>query len=795
VIRYLKTHDLDIRRGILQCGPFFIKFNEEDQERVGVGSVYELGNGSFSLINLHPNLGPLYGNLRVLGSTPDCMISNLATSLIPGLYPRISGPFSNESTTYDRETILSTIHDIPNLYLTKMLGFGKGHRAIFSQLAEPNISGLSMLAQNVLQLIILELGEEEGVVPQSEFLKLSNYSTIYPEFVYPLTVTGTPDYLTRFDSWFDSFGITKIYGTNDFPTFGWAGSRLGASFLGSIQAQRDTQVNYPAAFLQYSKSYEKIGILFAGQGVQYVSSTANVKISSEDDDSSGGTLCVVPYQQGRGVYDYYSCETQLGKFTESVLLVETIPLLTIQTTFGPEGIQPGRNNAFLGVALTNYFSGTLNLKNQAFSSTTPQDTRKLIIEAKPPVSVQATNAPLVYIAPTNASQNVVDPLPWNSLNAYVSSTTTSARNQLASKVPIMQDGVTTMCISGAYPLYRGSHATEYSGFYTKDTSFTGHKIFPEYLSHYLSQYYLTEQYWDPNFDVQDTLNSKLQDLDIPVSPNPPFYIKGARVVLYEGQRVLAGSYVYASMNMVGNVTMSQFLAASGKEIKYVQGQNTNLLQDPYGKYQGNQGGLLVIVQTDGQDPLMVPDCCQPVGVVLETIEGIGTPTMDDSNQLQYTRQTLHSTGQQLVPDFENTFQLQSRQIKVRIFPMFGNLALSGYSNLCFRTYFDTSCDLRTGQPFTNSSFFQPVLFTDETSTTTAPCGAIYQKIRTLYTLHDSPFSFITTNNRHISPDTLLRQIINYPYPYNETGIRGKQFMNDYYGPESKFERPLVYNNA
>jgi hypothetical protein len=626
----------------------------------------------------------------------------------------------------------------------------------------PSVNATNALAENLLRL-----PDFSSYIPQTQFITLENYSNILPEYTFPNTISGTSIYFQRFASWKDAFGLEFMNGTNAFPTFAWSGNRNGSSTLVNSQILESSRFNFPATFLEFSKGYTKVGTIYAGQGVQLFFSNG---------------LGILPFQQGRGIYDYISYQVS---YEENVVNNIDYP-----TTYGPEGIQPGRNNAFIGVALTKNFSDSLNLKNQEYASKTSQDTRYLLTRTKPNITLQATNGPLVYVPPSDPNENTYNGLPWNALNAFLT----------GQSITILRNGITTMCISGSYPLYRGSHSTEYSGFITSGPLDTGEEIYeilPQYLSKYLSQYYLTSDFWNPNFNIP--LNSNLQtavfglgtrdsNYAIPVVPNSPYYLKGGRIVLYEGQCVIAGSYVYASMNMVGNVAVSPFVSPSSKEIRFNGTQNTTFMQDLYGKYQGNQGSLIVMVTTDDSDPVIVPSCCQPVGIVMETIIGAGSPQFDVNEQIYYTQQTSKSTGQQTIPEsFENTLQLQSRQITVKLFPMFGNVALSGYSNFCFQQS-STVNYFRTGQPFTNNSFYKPSVFTPTLTESTAPYGFCYQKIRSLYTLHDSPFSFIPANNNFISNIT-----INYPYPYNETGIRGKQFMNDYYGPESYFSSTFFYS--
>jgi len=761
----------NVSRGIFIFGNLYVpKVNLSqfpDYQRLGTGSAISHGNISRSYLNLS-NLGPFYGSLTLETldqNTLTFIVYNYLSALIPGYYPKISGPFSSLQNYYNLESVQSEVTS--KKFFTKILGLGLGEINQF-RVADNCRNGLSALSEN------FEIDLNFFGLPQvSQIKKQTNYLSILQEYTFPFTLTGVNPYMRDLD-WNTLYNIKIINGGNTFPQFGWGGSRIGSVLPVTDDTRDASNVNYPSNLLENTRINETLGIIYSGQGLQcysYPIIQQVDKLEFEDRNRRGFNqkikvskrpqidvklVGVLPYQQGRGIYDFFSTEVSFSRRTGAAENAE------ISTVFPPEGVQPGRNNAFFGVALTNFYSRGLNIDNQENSSRTPRDTRLLISNKSKNQSYTASNAPLVF----NSSEknNTFQGLPWTIQSSYVSRTTTSVSNFASQKVPILNEGITSMIVSGAYPLYRGSQCTEYSG----QVQILRARRWQGPFSNYLSQYYLTEDFWDPNFNdtvppplkvVFESINSNL-----PISPNPPFRIKGVRIMLYSNQRVIPGSYVYSSVNMVGNATLSQFYAPSAKEISLLQGFNKNLLQDVYAKYQGNQGGVILMVSTDGRPPPMPPSCCQPIGIVLEEIEGIGEPVVDEEeNQYQYQRQTNKSKCVQNVVDFENTFQLQNRTVLVKLFPMYANMSMSGFGN-----YLN---DLNGYAQTVNNIYFQ-----DNVSEVTIQdnfdehVGHMYQKIRTLYTIHDNQNSLMSRT---------------FPFIFYDNSIKGSQFLLDYPGPENQ----------
>ena len=733
---------------------------KEGVANIFTGSVYQSGNESKSYINLS-NLGTFHGNLVLIDSPePDLelVVYNYLTSLIPGQFPSIGGPFSEEQYLYSLSDILEKA-ETDNVFVCKILGLGIGDIKTY-QVANASRNAVSNLSENFRDTFLVVEDIRAGIFTstislKSPLIRQTNYSNVYPDYVYPLTDIGVNTYMADFD-WESRYGISQINGTNQFPTQGWGGVRIGSIDPKTFQFLRDSLFNYPSSLLELQPN-SPLGIIYAGQGVQ-ISSYPSIKFKSFDEfndrnknirvyqdrlnESSFRINGIQPYQQGRGIYEYLSREPE---YSDSGL----IRFLNIITTFGPEGCQPGRNNAFLGVAITDYYSFNLNLNNQEQASTSPRDTRRFIpdqVQTK-----QAHNAPLVYQSTDN--NNTYNPLPWNSLNGYIGTTTSSSSNERSENTPILTSGVTTMVISGAYPLYRGSGFTEYSGL-------PSDQIFSiRYFSRYLSQYYSTPEFWNPEFS--EFTSAEVNETTA-IAPTPPYRIKGGRIVLYEGQRVIAGSYVYATVGMTGNVNMSQFYSGSAKEILLEKGFNRTLLGDLYSKYQSNQGGLIVTVVTDGHPVPNPPPNAQPIGIVLEDVIGIGTPTIIN-NQVQYDKQYDITSDLQTVPDYENTYQLQNRELLIQLFPMFPNLSTTSFP-MTYLYELNWGTTVATDYLLQNPSYYEP-------EPITTPAAPLYQKIKTSYTLPDCTESYIL-------------DVFSSNLPIKTYGIRDKQLINDWPGPQS-----------
>ena len=261
--------------------------------------------------------------------------------------------------------------------------------------------------------------------------------------------------------------------------------------------------------------------------------------------------------------------------------------------------------------------------------------------------------------------------------------------------------MTTGVISGAFPLYRGGWSTTWSGLRRRiDTSVYGDT---EGLDQY---YYSSSTFWDSAGIKDPGLPSISESTENPsLPPNPPFRTKGLKIALFKGQRVRAGSYVYATMNMIGNVSMSQFFVPGAREGTQLS-QGVKTASDIYSKYQSNQGGLIVMVTTDGHTSPAIPSCCQPVGIVMEEIVGFGAPLLYDDDvtgNIEYARQSSISTNYQQKINPATTGFIQNREIMVKFFPMYANLSLASVPVNNFAESLTAATTISTGLPFTTTT--------------------------------------------------------------------------------------------
>lgn len=666
-----------VKKGyVLFAEPTQKQKNLSDQKpNVATGGVYEKSNISRSYINLN-NIGTLIGSLtleNIPDNDPDEVIYNYITSLIPGIYPSISGPWSPTQSYYNYQEIIDYINQKENVYFCKSLGMGLGEISSW-RVSDVSRSGLSTVANNVIQVT-----DTQGFVEQINELGIINYSSIVDGMVEPETRVGENYYMRGF-SWPNYYGINVINGTNTFPFFGWAGSRIGSLEPQSFQFQQNSLFNWPNAYLQLSKNYNPLGIIYAGQGVQcnsypVLGSGRNLTFEERNKRTYQETIQnneteikytgITPYQQGRGSWDFFAREVTYNKTNGLADKLDT------QAIIPTEGVIPGRNNAFMGVVLTDYWSDTLNLNNTENSSRTSKDTRSTQKGLKQ--SKTAHNSPLSYIS--SNGDNTFNPLPWNSLWSYIGTTTTSSSNERSDNTPILKEGITTMCISGAYPLYRGAHSSKWNGAVT---------LFFNSTAQVYDQYYSSQSFWDPNYkDPFDQLITEETNVVIP--PNPPYRIKGGKIILFNGQKVKAGSYVYSSMHCVGNVSVPQYYGPAAKDIVLNEGERDQLIGDTYSKFQANQGSLIVMVSIDGEEPPNPPPCAQPVGIVLEDVEGFGEPLYNNDNiadNLLYSSYTEASgfLTKKLTFNLQNTNCIQARNIMIKTFPMYPNLSLSSVTS-------------------------------------------------------------------------------------------------------------------
>jgi hypothetical protein len=639
---------------------------------LAVGGVYQNGNESRSFVNL-TNTGVLIGSFPNSESQNDYQQNsyNFLTSNISGLYDASNGKWSDTHDYYDVNRIYSWINESDDRYFCKILGLGIGD-SYNLKVSKVSRSGISTMGTDTLT------ESNQFKFSNDNILKLTNVSAIIDGFVSPYTYIGETYYMEGFD-WVKFYGIEVINGTNTFPFFGWAGTRIGSLKPQSFQFAQNALYNYPSSYLEIAKGYNPIGIIYAGQGVQYNSFPIipqNKKYTFDDrnnrtyqeyidtSNSDYRITGIVPYQQGRGVYDFFSNEVTYNLTNGLIDFVES------NTVIGAEGAQPGRNNAFAGFAITDYYSDDININNIQHGSLTTKNTRA---NTQISNSKTAHNAPLCYSS--NDANNTYNPLPWSPLFAYVGTSGASTSNEVSDSVPVMKEGFTTSIISGAFPLYRAAWSDTWGGGQVDSLEdFYGNTIG-------FDQYYINTNFWEAG--IPDPATPEIFDLPTPglpsVPPNPPYRIKGAKIVLFEGQRVKAGSYVYSTMNLIGNVTMPQFFPPGAKESILENRDQNQILSDVYSRFQSNQGGLVVMVSTENQEPPMPPSCCQPIGIVMEDLIGFGNPEYNDneiSQNVKYSRQPSNNTSVQPVIDPSKVNFIQSREIMIKIFPMYANMNLS-----------------------------------------------------------------------------------------------------------------------
>ncbi len=695
-------------------------------QQFSVGSVYQKGNESRSFHNLS-NLGTFMGQLPLEGISIN-NINNFLTCLIPGVYPNISGKWKHNIELYDLKTIQQTVQNNQDEFFCKILGMGLGTINNY-QVSDVSRSGINSIAYNTPELD--PLGSSISFPLLTSALRLTNYSNIVDGMIDPLTTVGEGFYMSGFD-WQSYYNIEMLNGTNTFPFMGFAGERIGSIKPENFQFQQNTLYNYPSAFLILAKSYNPIGIIYAGQGVQinsfptqfikqyFTFEDRNDRTYQESIDPPTSDIRftgIVPYQQGRGSWDFFTNDVLYNKQTGIIDKLDRVYLL------GSEGAQPGRNSGFLGVVLTDFWKENININNIEAGSITPQDTRYDNIGINKQTQT-AHNSPLVYTTVSDEN-NTNNPLPWSSLFAYMGNSTANTCNTQTSNAPILTEGLTTMVISGAYPIYRGSWNTKWSG--------NGQILFNNFGSVPLDQYYFSTEFWDPKF-IDPGLFNITNITSLPsVPPNPPYRIKGGRIVLFEGQRVKAGSYVYSTINSCGNVGMSQFLPPAAKDIVLSKSERNQLLEDVYSKYQFNQGGIIVMVSIDGQRVPMPPSCCVPIGIVMEDVIGYGQPNYNDGlisqntkYDTKYTIDGVKYTQLSMTPTNVNI--ISSREIIIKLFPMYPQFSLSACGTTNFNFFLSLSSSFPINTAYGDLTNTQQIPGF-ETQTTFTP---LTQRIKTNY---------------------------------------------------------------
>lgn len=775
IISCLYTQDLLISKGYILWGPNTVqgKSHPDDEPLQAAGGSYGGGQELQSLYKLS-NIGPLVGCQTL--TTNLFQISNYLSSLIPGQYPTLTGPFTSTQDFYDLDLILDEAGQ-PGEALCKVLGLGQGHNKLY-KIAEVSRNGTGAMANQTLVPFALPIRDYATIDPDDFLitekvpsLKIANISTIFPDQISPQTEIIVGSYMGAFD-WPTKYGLTQLNGTNTFPTMGWGGGLLGSIDTKTFRNQQESLFVWPQGLLP-ANPYIPVGIVFAGQGCQYVSYTVSSEKTYQEKPKNTSKeyerkdIAIAPYQQGRGIYEIVTREPEYRNG-----IVQSLDILT---TFPPEGAVPGRNVAFAGVSLTDYW-GELNLYDQRQGARTSLATR--LVDGAKRQTKTAHNAPLAYI--NDDPDNPDNTLPWNNIMAYQGNTGQTASNKKSAKSGNLTHGVTTMVVSGAYPCYRGTWSPEFSG-RVGTTSFGAPG---RYYSRYLSQYYLSTDFWDPDLPGE-IISADLTDKSMPVEPKPPYRIKGGRIILYEGQRVIAGSYVYTTIAITGNVNISKFYPDGAKELLLRKGNQNYLLSDIYSKYQSNQGGVIVLVTEDNRPPPMPPPNALPIGIVLETIEGTGEPqTIEGSEDYpigttEVVFQTSVSTDVQTAPvSLDTTLHISNRDILVMIWPMTPNFHSSGIP---------TACDVN-GIPYgtTVGTYMignDPDFYDTGTETYDPPFMApLYARIRTNYCIPDSRYSWIYSYASTQVPSAFLAAFGSSPA--SQYGLKDREMATDWPGPHS-----------
>lgn len=472
----------------------------------------------------------------------------------------------------------------------------------------------------------------------NDVFRLMSFSDVSPDQSYPLTSVGSGTYLNTVD-WCEKFGITAINGTNSFPFFGWGGKRLGTTKPQSKEYSVSALYSYPTFYLEQSKTFNPIGLLYPGQLVQItcaptpdfrderrtIAQRAERAYTRPADLGEPSEAFVVPFQEGRGSFDFMSRDVL---YNPDTLLIESGDTTMILPA---EGAVPGRNCASFGMAVSDSWT---------------------------PDGVGARNAPLTTTVPGLE-------MPWD------------AGYKTGENVRVVTEGVTTGLVSGAVGIYRGQGCSTWAG----SSEIT------EYYSTCIprDQYYTTYELWKR--DQTEPATSQVSGGDFPLQAELPFRTKGGKIALTADQVVRAGSLVYACVQNVQNVTMPQFIPPAAKEITIEDDFRSDVLADVYSKFQGNQGGLIVVPHTEGAPPPNPPSHAVPVGVILETVRGRDVVALDETDGMpviEVQRTFKGPVGEYNVTKakMESLEGIQNRPVLFRIFPCAPDLRTNAVSAMC-----------------------------------------------------------------------------------------------------------------
>jgi hypothetical protein len=734
--------NFNIQKGYVSLGNITQVNKNPGSSNISAGSVYQKGNISRSFVNL-TNLGTLIGaqtfDPTIFGS--EILNTNLLISLLPGMSPSLSGTWSSDEEFYSLQDIISNVESDTSLFFSKILGMGLG-----------NIIRLPVSTVNVNSTEFLSY-TEYGTLPETvtstssatNINQVLNWGNGLETLESDEALTYPNPYLKGFD-WQNEFGIQLFHGTNSFPFFGWAGTRIGDIDLVNSHKIQNAIYDFPATELNISLIYDSLGIVYAGQGTQYNSVFTSTDIQNRDIISRNirkkettlyrtknkiSTVNILPYQQGVGNYDFFMNSLNHNKTTSEISSSSTVDNIPA------EGVQPGRNTAFAGVAITDFWSNSLDFTQINEGSKTSNVTRSKVSGIKQ--TQTAHNAPLCYIPVDGDLENNV--LPWGSLFSYVGDTTTSPNYSRSENTSILQEGVTSMITTGAYPLFMGQWNSTISPTNAQFFSGSGNGLYQYYANVSNSD---SSNWWNTIEDPGAPDKLKEQGDEPVLGPATPFTIKGASIFLFEGQRVKAGSYVYSSTTMTPSATAPHFYAPSGKRITFNSGEKDTLMGDIYSRFQGNQGGIIVMVSEDGKPPPMPPPCAQPIGIILEDIIGYGQPGNTEDTPLdpsRYGLQTDNSTAAQLEKPSNNsqlpieTNNIMAREILIKLLPMYANYYLPGVPDL-------------VPEFSTTQSIVNPFSFTDNAGDLTTTYYPVYYRTKTNYAVTTGIFNGNQPNDQN-----------------------------------------------
>jgi len=343
-LNFSRIENINVKNGYVLYSQPFVKNNNDQLPIIVTGGSYQKGNLVYDLSETS-NHGTIIG-CPTLENINEDIIYNYISCLIPGFFPPIGGKWKVDQDYYNLEQILSSDKKV-----SKALGTCIGTVETY-QVSDVCRSGVSGMA------FTTNLGRDlQGNITRKsifDILRLANYSSLIKGYNEPQSSIGVGEYLEDYN-WLESFNIETINGTNTFPFFGWSGTRIGTLKPQNFQYLQNSLYSYPAFYLDQAKTYNPIGLIYPGQLVQMNSfpiNNLNRKLTFEERNdrtyqiptynkfSETRKVGLVPYQQGRGVFDYLSRDIIYNPVNGLVDFAST-------TTIVPaEGAVAGRNVSF-----------------------------------------------------------------------------------------------------------------------------------------------------------------------------------------------------------------------------------------------------------------------------------------------------------------------------------------------------------------------------------------------------------------------------------------------------------------